>query len=173
MHRDTEAPPAKPPSVRSADPAPPGPAPERVRAAQELVARARRNEAGGAARWRAEDIRRFADEDRDLLRGSTDPADHAHRIGLERSRFEQLRGADRERAEAQIEKARRRDAQRLEVSTGSEGRAVTERPRLALERVRQLGEGEAPRRREHLRGLRRERRSQEHLASRRNLSRGA
>jgi hypothetical protein len=173
VHRDAEAPPATPPSVRSTDPAPSGPSPERLRAAGELVARARRNEAGGGARWRAEDIRRFAKEDRDLLRNSIDPADHTHRIGLERSRFEQLRGPDRERAEAQIEKARRRDAQRLEVSTGEEGRGVTERPRLALERVRQIGEGETPRRREHLRGLRRERRSREHLASRRNLSRGA
>jgi hypothetical protein len=173
VRRDAEAPPAKPLSVRSANPAPPGPPPERVRAARELVARARRNEAGGGARWRQEDIRRFAREDRDLLRSSTDPADHAHRIGLDRSRFEELRGPDRERAEAQIEKARRRDAQRLEVSTGADGPAITERPRLALERVRQLGEGEAPRRREHLRGLRRERRSQDHLAARRNLSRGA
>jgi hypothetical protein len=172
VHREADAPAAKASSPRSGDPAPPGPPPERVRAAQELVARARRNEAGGA-RWKPEDIRRFAREDRDLLRSSTDPADHAHRIGLERSRFEQLRGPDRERAEARIEKARRRDSQRLEVSTGSEGRDVTERPRLALERVRQLGEGEAPRRREHLRGLRRERHTRENLSSRRDLSRGA
>jgi hypothetical protein len=172
VHRDAEAPRAQPRSARPADPAPSGP-PERVRAARELVARARRNQAGGGERWRAEDVRRFAREDRDLLRNSTDPADHAHRIGLERSRFEELRGGDRERAEAQIEKARRRDARRLEVSTGSDGRGAAERPRLALERIRQLGEGEAPRRREHLRRLRRERRSQDHLAPRRNLSRGA
>lgn len=151
----------------------PAPSPERLRAAKELVGRVRGNEQRGGERWRAEDVRRFAREDRELLRNSTEPADHAHRIGLERTRFEELRGPDRERAEAEIEKSRRRDAQRLEVATGPEGRGGAERPRLALERVRQVGEGEAPRRREHLRSLRRERRSQDYLLPRRNLSRGA
>jgi hypothetical protein len=150
----------------------PLPSPERYRVAKELLARATRNEKRGGEGWSAKDIRGFAREDRELLRNSTDPADHAHRIGMERSRFEALEGPDRERAAEQIEKARRRDAQRLELSGPAEDRADRARPRLALERVRQLGEGAAPRRREHLRTLRRERRSQDRLAPRRNLSRG-
>jgi hypothetical protein len=151
----------------------PAPSPERYRAAKELVARAGRNEPRGGERWTPRDLQGFAREDRELLRTSTDPADHAHRIGLDRRRFEELRGPDRERAEQQIDKARRRDAQRLEVSAEEGARPARERPRLALERLRQLGEGASPDRREHLRALRRERRSPDHLAPRRNLSRGA
>jgi hypothetical protein len=151
------------------------PPPERYRAAKELVARAGRNEKGGRERWTRMDLAGFAREDRALLRDSRDPADHAHRIGMERSRFEQLQGPDRERATEQIEKARRRDARRLEVSTdaASEARSANGRPRLALERVRQVAAGEGPRRREHLKELRREQRARDHLAPRRNLSRGA
>jgi hypothetical protein len=150
------------------------PSPERYRAAKELVARADRNEKSGGERWTRKDLAAFAREDRTLLRDSRDPADHAHRIGIEGSRFEQLQGPDRERAAERIEKARHRDAQRLEVSSETGGRtAAADRPRLALERVRQVAGGDAPRRREHLRTLRRERRSREHLAPRRNLSRGA
>jgi hypothetical protein len=149
------------------------PPPERLRAAEELVARAARNEDRGGERWTRRDLAGFAREDRALLRDSSDPADHAHRIGMERSRFEQLEGPDRERAAGQIEKARHRDAQRMEVSADSDRRPAVERPRLALERVRQLAGGDAPRRREHLRTLRRERRSRDHLSPRRNLSRGA
>jgi hypothetical protein len=146
---------------------------ERLHAAKELIARARRNEASGGERWTPRDLAGFAREDRALLRDSSDPAEHAHRIGMERSRFEQLQSPDRERAAGQIEKARHRDLQRLEVSATTPGRPAIERPRLALERVRQVAGGDAPRRREHLRTLRRERRSRDHLSPRRNLSRGA
>jgi hypothetical protein len=92
---------------------------------------------------------------------------------MERPRFEQLEGPDRERAARQIEKARNRDAQRMEVSAEVDRRPAVDRPRLALERVRQLADGDAPRRRERLRTLRRERGSRDHLSPRRNLSRGA
>jgi hypothetical protein len=156
-------------SVRGA----PAPA-ERLRAAKELIARAERNEEREGERWSARDLRRFGREDRTLLRDSTDPADHSHRIGMERSRFEQLKGPDRERAAEQIEKARRRDARRLELSGEEDAtRPARERSHLALERIRQLGEGASPERRKHLVALRRERRSRDHLAPRRNLSRGA
>jgi hypothetical protein len=162
----------RPAQARSDRPPPP---PERYRAAKKLVARAARNEERGEERWTRRDLSGFAREDRALLRDSTDPADHSHRIGMERSRFEALEGPDRERAAEQIERARRRDAQRLEVSQGTdpEARPATELPKLALERVRQVAGGDGPRRREHLRTLRRERRSRDHLAPRRNLSRGA
>jgi hypothetical protein len=158
---------------RPGDPRPDStvPSPDRVRAAKELIARAARNEERGGERWHSADVRRLGKEDRDLLRNSTDPADHSHRIGMERSRFEKLRGPEREHTIEKIEKARRRDLGRLEIS--EDGGGPTERPRLALERVRQLGEGAAPTRREHLRSLRRERRPREQPAPRRNLSRGA
>jgi hypothetical protein len=152
---------------------PSAPPPEPYRAAKELVARATRNEQRGGERWTRRDLQAFAREDRDLLRTSSDPADHAHRIGLDRRRFEELSGPDREQAAQRIEKARRRDARRLEVGTDQGEHPARERPRLALERIRQLGEGAAPDRRQHLRALRRERRSRDHLAPRRNLSRGA
>jgi hypothetical protein len=149
------------------------PQPERYRAAKELVARADRNEKSGGERWTRKDLAGFAREDRALLRESRDPADHAHRIGMERSRFERLQGPDRERAARQIEKARQRDAQRLEVSADSDARPAIDRPRLALERLRQVADGDASPRREHLRALRRERRTHDHQFPRRNLSRGA
>lgn len=147
------------------------PTPERRRA-QELIARAERNEARGGERWTRRDLAAFAREDRRLLRTSEDPADHAHRIGLDRRRFERLTGPDRERAVEQIEKARRRDARRLEL--GAEDRHPAGQPaRLAFERLRQVGEGALPERREHLRRLRRERRGRGRPSPRRNLSRGA
>jgi hypothetical protein len=148
------------------------PTAERYRAAKELVSTARRNEERGGERWSKRDLARFVSEDRELLRRSEDPADHAHRAGYERSRFEELKGPERERAEQQIEKARKRDVQRLEVATEKPAR-VAGQGRQALERVRQSADGEGATRRDHLRGLRRERRSRHHLAPRRNLSRGA
>jgi hypothetical protein len=148
------------------------PSPERYRAAKELVARATRNEERGGGRWARRDLSGFAREDRELLRHSTDPADHSHRIGMERTRFEQLEGPDRERAAEQIEKARRRDIKRAEISADPDSTSIRERPRLALERIRQATDGDGPKRREHLRSLRRERRSRDHLTPRRNLSRG-
>jgi hypothetical protein len=153
-------------------PSEPEPTPDRVRAAEELVARARRNEARRGERWGRRDLDRFAREDRRLLRESKDPADHAHRIGLDRLRFEKLHGAERERAEERIEKARRRDLQRLEVS--AEDRHPAGQPaRLAFERLRQVGEGALPERLEHLRALRRERRDRDRLGPRRRPRRGA
>jgi hypothetical protein len=176
--RPTRAPkPGRPPSRSEAlrpdrkegDGPAPAPSPERRRA-EELIARARRNEARGGERWARGDLDRFAREDRRLLRTSTDPADHAHRIGLDRHRLEALGGPERERAVERIEKARRRDLRRLEA--GPEDRGPAGRPaRLALERLRQLGEGALPERREQLRALRRERRRRP--SPRRNLSRGA
>jgi hypothetical protein len=161
-------------SPKSSDPVQPGRQPAgRHRAAKELIARAERNEARGGERWTRRDLAGFAREDRRLLRESSDPAEHAHRIGMDRRSFEELRGPDREQAARRIEKARRRDAQRLEVDSRSEGHPVAGRPRLALERLRQVGEGAAPDRREHLRALRRERRSRDQPSPRRNLSRGA
>jgi hypothetical protein len=147
------------------------PTPKRYRAAKQLIARAERNQEGGGERWRKPDLARFATEDRELLRRSKDPADHAHRAGYERSRFEQLRGPERERAEQEVEKARKRDAQRLAVAESRPARLLGH-PRGALERVRQITAGDAATRRAHLRSLRRERR-QADLAPRRNLSRGA
>jgi hypothetical protein len=148
------------------------PIPERYRAAKELLARAERNAERGGERWSKRDLARFAAEDRELLQRSKDPADHAHRAGYERSRFEQLKGPERERAEQQIEKARKRDVQRLALATEQPGRAGG-RPRQLVERVRQSAEGNGSTRRAHLRTLRRERRSLDHLQPRRNLSRGA
>jgi hypothetical protein len=150
----------------------PDPTPDRVRAAEQLIDRARRNEARRGERWTRRDLDRFAREDRRLLRESKDPADHAHRIGLDRRRFELLQGAERERAEERIEKARRRDLQRLEVS--AEDRHPAGQPaRLAYERLRQLREGALPERLQHLRALRRERRGPEYLNPRRRPRRGA
>jgi hypothetical protein len=148
--------------------------PARVREARALIGRTERNPRSDGKPFEKADLRAFGREDRALLRSSTDPADHTHRIGLERSRFEELRGPERERAAEQIEKARRRDARRLEINS-DEGpeHPLRERPRLALERIRQLGEGASPERREHLRALRRERRDRGDLERRRNLSRGA
>jgi hypothetical protein len=147
------------------------PAAERYRAAKELVGRVRHNEAGGGDRWGKRDLARFAAEDRELLRCSKDPADHAHRAGYERSRFEALKGPERERAKQQIEKARKRDVQRLALVEDKPTKPIATARRTA-ERVRQAGEGAGAWRRVHLRTLRRERRSRDQLAPRRNLSRG-
>ncbi len=145
--------------------------PERYRRAKELLAHVDRNQRELGERWSDRDRQRFEAEDRELLRSSRDLADHAHRAGYERARFEALRGPERERAEQDIEKARKRDSQRLAVASEVPGRIVG-RGRQAAERVRQGVEGDGPARGEHLRALRRERRSADHLASRRNLSRG-
>jgi hypothetical protein len=148
------------------------PSRERYEEAKALLERAADNKRETGQRWTRADLQRFAAEDRHLLQRSSDPADHAHRAGYERSRFEQLRGPERERAETEIERARRRDLKRLAVAADPPGRIVG-RPRLAAERLRQSKAGEAPARRERLRSLRRERRTGEHLVPRRNLSRGA
>jgi hypothetical protein len=158
------------PAERSAEA--PLPSAEHYRAAKELLTRVDHNEKGGGERWGKRDLARFAAEDRELLQRSKDPADHAHRAGIERTRFEQLKGPERERAVEQIEKARQRDLQKLAVATERPGRIV-DRSRRTRERLRQSREGDLDVRREYLRTLRRERRSREHLSPRRNLSRGA
>jgi hypothetical protein len=163
---------AAPANAAAAAAAPP-PAPterRRYERAQELLTRADRNQRSLGERWSERDLERFGEEDRALLRHSRDPADHAHRAGLGRAEFEVLRGPDRERAEAAIEAARKRDRHRLEVAAEVPGRVVG-RGRQAAERLRQHRESGAPARREQLRGLRRERRAER--PPRRNLSRGA
>jgi hypothetical protein len=145
---------------------------ERYEGARELVARADRNQRRSGQRWSERDLQRFAAEDRALLERSNDPADHAHRAGYDRAQFEQLRGPERERAQEAIEKATKRDRQRLEVASSQPGR-IAGRGRQAAEGLRQRGEGAGPERRERLRRLQRQRRSATHLAPRRNLSRGS
>jgi hypothetical protein len=147
------------------------PSQERYEEARGLIARAERNQSRLGERWSDRDLERFAKEDRELLERSHDPADHAHRAGIERTRFEALRGPERERAEVEIEKARKRDRRRLSVS--EPGQKIADRPRVAVERVRQGLEGSGSERRTQLQRLRRERRPTDHLAPRRNLSRGA
>ncbi len=150
------------------------PGPERYRAAKELVARVDRNESGSGGRWSDRDLRRFEVEDRELLEKSHDPADHAHRAGYERTQFEALEGPERQRAEREIEKARKRDVKRVAVAAELPGRIVG-RGRQGAERVRQgledLGDFGSSSRPEQLLRLRRERRAAA-LPSRRNLSRG-
>jgi len=148
-----------------------GPSRERYEQAKALVARADRNQRQTGQRWSERDLRRFEAEDRELLRGSRDPADHAHRAGYDRAQFEALRGPEREVAETAIEKATKRDRQRLDVAARVPGRVIG-RPRQAAEGLRQRREGAGPRRREELQRLRRDRRAASHLALRRNLSRG-
>ena len=127
--------------------------------------------AAAASAGSERDLQRFAAEDRALLERSNDPADHAHRAGYDRAQFEQLRGPERERAQEAIEKATKRDRQRLEVASSQPGR-IAGRGRQLAEGLRQRGEGAGPQRRERLRRLQRQRRSATHLAPRRNLSRG-
>jgi hypothetical protein len=143
--------------------------------AQSLIARASENERTTGRRWSGADLRRFAEQDRRLLATSGDPADHVHRIGMGRSQFEALQGAQRHRAEQAIERAIRRDRQRLGATTDSPGRiaGMARKGRTVAEAGRQRGE-EAASRADHLRRLRdRRRRPAAHLAARRNLSRGA
>lgn len=143
----------------------------RYERAKALVGRAERNERQLGERWSDRDLKRFATEDRELLTSSRNPADHVHRVGLERAEFEAMGGKERERAQEAIEKATKRDRQRLDVASELPGRIVG-RGRQLAERVRQHGDGGATARREHLRRLHRERRAAQGPA-RRNLSRGA
>ena len=122
---------------------PPSPERGRYERAKALLARADRNQDRGGERWSEADLERFAKEDRELLRTSRDPADHAHRAGLDRAEFEALRGPDRERAEEAIEKARVRDRKRLDVATEVPGR-LAGRGRQAAEALRQRREEGGP-----------------------------
>ena len=150
------------------------PSAERYRRAKELLAQVDGNKDRLGERWSDRDLKRFEAEDRKLLQSSEDPADHAHRAGYERTQFEALKGPQRERAEQEIEKARKRDVKRLAVASEVPGRIVGRR-RQGAERMRQgfedfgdLGSSTRP---EQLRRLRRERRAAT-LPSRRNMSRG-
>ena len=166
---------ATPSGAATAPPDPTRSSPQATRRyedARELVDRAERNRRNTGSTWTREDLDRFAAEDRRLLEQSGDPADHAHRAGLDRRSFEELRGPERERIETQIEAARKRDLQRAALAANPPGR-IAGRGRLATERIRQGVEGSGVERREQLRRLRRDRRAREHLAPRRNLSRGA
>ncbi len=142
--------------------APAPPSAERYGRAKELLARVDRNQSQTGQRWSDRDLQRFEAEDHELLRSSRDPADHAHRAGYERTQFEALRGPERERAEQEIEKARKRDSQRLEVASEVPGRIIgrrrqgVERMRQGLEELGDLGSSTRP---EHLSRLRRERRA--------------
>ena len=125
----------------------------------------------GGEKWSPGHLSQIAEEDRELLRRSTDPADHAHRAGLERRQFEQLGGPERVRAVEAIEKARLRDQQRLEVISAQPGR-VRGRGRHAAEGLRQRQEEAPGERRERLRTLRRQSHKSPDPGLRRNLSRG-
>lgn len=142
----------------------------RYEQAKGLVERAGTEERGGE-KWSSAHLSQIAEEDRALLRRSSDPADHAHRVGLDRRRFEELRGPERERASEAIEKARVRDLQRLEILSNEPGR-VRGRGRQSAEGLRQRLEKSPAERRERLARLRRQRRSTPDQSLRRNLSRG-
>lgn len=149
------------------------PSEERYRAAKELIGRAQRNERQGGERWSDKDLKRFEGEDRELLRGKGGAAEHAHRIGMSRAKFESLQGPERHEAEAEIKRARKRDAQRSRLVSETPGRIVGG-SRRAAERMRQqravlAGAGD---RYQHLRRVRGERRAAERQRLRRNVSRG-
>jgi hypothetical protein len=164
-------------SIRSAGKSRGGasPTPERYRRAKELLSQVERNQARLGERWSGRDLRRFEAEDQELLENSRDPADHAHRAGYERTRFEALSGPERQRAEEEIERARKRDSKRQAVASMLPGR-IRGRRRQGAERMRQAteeaGDFGSSGRYEQLRRLRRERRA-DPLTSRRNMSRGA
>jgi hypothetical protein len=143
----------------------------RYESAKALLERTAFEERRTGERFSSADLTRYAQEDRELLRRSSDPADHAHRIGLDRRQFEELRGVERERAIEGIEKARSRDQRRLEVASGEPGR-VRGRARRLAEGTEQRQEESPAERRERLARLRRQRRASPETSHRRNLSRG-
>jgi hypothetical protein len=143
----------------------------RYEQAKSVLGRTASNQRRHGERWSSAHLSQIATEDHELLRRSTDPADHAHRAGLERKRFEELRGPERERAVEAIEKARLRDQQRLEVLGAEPGR-VRGRGRRVAEGLRQRQEESPAERRERLGRLRRQPLAAAELGTRRNLSRG-
>lgn len=143
----------------------------RYESAKGLLERTALEEKRSGERFSSADLSRYAEEDRELLRRSFDPADHAHRVGLDRRQFEELRGVERERAIEGIEKARARDERRLEVASGEPGR-VRGRARRLAEGIEQRREESPAERRERLTRLRRQRRLAPDSSHRRNLSRG-
>ena len=144
----------------------------RYEQAKGLLERTTADERRGGEKWTPAHLAKVAEEDRELLRRSADPADHAHRAGFDRRQFEELRGPERERAIEAIEKARLRDQQRLEVVSAEPGR-VRGRSRRPAEGRRPPRKEESPaQRRERLQRLRRERQRTPDRGLRRNLSRG-
>lgn len=143
----------------------------RYESAKALLGRTATEEKRTGGRFSSADLSRYAEEDRELLRRSSDPADHAHRVGLDRRQFEELHGVERERAIERIEKARARDQRRLEVGSGEPGRVRGRASRLA-EGIEQRQEESPAQRRERLARLRRQRRLAPDPPYRRNLSRG-
>ncbi len=139
----------------------------RYEEAKALLAGRARDEARAGERGSDPGLARFLSEDRELLKNSKAPVDHAHRIGLDRTEFEGKVGPDRERAEEAIEKARVRDVRRLEVASDIPGR-IRGRPRQLAEGLSQRREEGWHERRQRLKGLRRERHTR---IARRNLSR--
>ncbi len=143
----------------------------RYQSAKRLLDRAALAREETGERFSPADLSRFAAQDRELLRHSSDPADHAHRVGLDRRQFEELGGVDRERAIEGIEKARARDERRLEVASSEPGR-IRGRARRLAEGMEQRQEESPTERRERLARLRRQRRVAPDASHRRNLSRG-
>ncbi|HET7445391.1 MAG TPA: hypothetical protein VFJ57_12095 [Solirubrobacterales bacterium] len=143
----------------------------RYESAKALLDRTAAERESSGERFSPRDLSHFAAQDRELLRRSSDPADHAHRVGLDRRQFEELGGDERERAIEGIEKARARDERRLEVASGEPGR-VRGRARRLAEGVEQRLEESPAERRERLSRLRRQRRHAPEVSQRRNLSRG-
>lgn len=140
--------------------------------AKQVLSRAEKNQKTLGTRFSPRDLKQNEEADRSLLANSRNPADHAHRVGLQRSEFEALRGPAREQAEGRIEQARERDVKRVKVAEEVPGRVVgrfrqtAERGRQAAEEVFDPTVGS---RSGQLKGIRRERRL---AASRRGLSRG-
>jgi hypothetical protein len=151
---------------------PPAPWPQRVseqeyRDSKDLIARADERQERQGERWSENDLARFAEEDRKLIREHRDPADHAQRAGYERERFEAMKGPERVEAEEKIWAAVHRDERRLALDENPAG-FIVGRPRQMVERLRQT-----PReRREALRRIRREQRDEKVARRRKNLSRG-
>ncbi len=143
----------------------------RYESAKRLLDRTARTREETGERFSKDDLASFAAQDRELVRRSSDPADHAHRVGLDRRHFEELRGVERERAIEGIEKARARDERRLEVASSEPGR-VRGRARHLAEGTRQRWEESPAERRERLARLRRQRRHAPDATYGRNISRG-
>jgi hypothetical protein len=165
-------------SAKGERPAPPRPeqaGEERLEQARNLLAHVEHNQRAHGQRWSDEDLERYCAEDRKLLKGSEDPARHAHRIGMGRREFEGLSGPEYEKAAEEVEQARKRDLKQLDVLDDVPGRVPSRaRYRYKAEKRRQKKEPDgAERRVEHLKSLRRDRRARRYLSPRRNLSRGA
>lgn len=169
---DLTAPSRQPGEARPATRAPTEAEWRRYESAKALLQRKAVDERRHGERWSPAHLSQIAQQDRELLRTSKDPAEHAHRVGLDSRQFEELQGPERERAVEAIEKARARDERRLEVANSEPGR-VRGRARHLAEGIEQRREESPAERRERLARLRRKRRSEPEHSPRRNLSRGA